>query len=259
MVIDHSSNCNSYDYFAGGGPALAVQLGTSIWLGNNVWNHARFLSRIQFYTYDTINGYNLHREAFRTTPYLYSSSHNYDDCSANFEYSITSQDSTGQRILFKAMNTTASYYQWAIIGFGNAILSNNDTVSQFYPYYPFPSSDIWLVGLRTIGSSGCRDTLWQQILVRNNIQTTASVNEIKSSMQYNFFPNPFNGQTILKVSDSAVNPTFSLFNSLGQLIQTNKIMDEQVIIHRNYLPSGIYYYIIQTSDKIIAKGKLIAE
>ena len=214
-VIDNSTNCNGYDVNIDGGPAQNFSPDNWIWLGSG-WHHARFLSRVQYYTYDTINGYNVHREAYKTSPFLYTSSKNYGDCSANFEFKVVSQDSAGQTILFTAMNKTATYYEWEIIGFGNGIVTNNDTISKYYPY---SSNNFFLVGLKTTGSSGCNDTLYQNILVQDNIQTIASVSELEYHVQYNLFPNPFFDQATLEFPTVKEKTTFTLYNTNGQLVR----------------------------------------
>lgn len=255
-VIDNSTNCNGYYSNIDGGPAQNFGSGNSIWLGGG-WQHARFLSRIQYYTYDTINGYVIHREAYKTSPFLYSSSKNYGDCSANFEFTVVSQDTGGQTIMFKAMNKTATYYEWEVSGFGNPIVTNNDTISK---YYPFTSNNLWLVGLKTTGSTGCKDTLYQSILVQDVTQTRTSVNEFENQVQYNLFPNPFIDQTTLSFTSIKSRTTFKLYNTHGQLVKTvDNITNGQVTIHRDNLPTGLYFFMLHNDNKVIASGKLIAE
>jgi hypothetical protein len=255
-IIDNSNNCNGYSRNYDGGPAQNFPPNNWIWLGGG-WHHAKFLSRVQYYTYDTISGYVIHREAYKTSPFLYTSSKNYGDCSANFEFTVVSQDTGGQRILFTAMNKTATYYEWEVMGFGNPIVTNNDTISKYYPY---TYNNFWLVGLKTIGSSGCKDTLYQNILVQNNIQTIASVKELNNEVHYNLYPNPFSDKAILDFPSVKQKTTFNLYNTNGQIVKTiGNITSGQVIIDHEGLSSGLYYFMLQTDNKIIATGKLIAE
>lgn len=258
-IIDNSTNCNDYIAgYSGANVGGGWPLETWIWLGNG-WNHARFLSRVQYCTYDTINGPEVHREAYKTSPFLYTSSKNYGDCSANFEFKVVSQDTNGQTILFTAMNKSASYYEWEVIGFGPTITSNNDTISKYYQY-PSNSNNLWLVGLKTIGSSGCKDTLYQTILVKNNTQTIAGVEELNNEVHYNLSPNPFSNKAVLDFPSVKQKTTFNLYNTNGQVIKTiDNITSGQVIIEREGLSSGLYYFMLHTDNKRIATGKLIAE
>jgi hypothetical protein len=255
-VINLSNNCNGYDNDIDGGPAQNFSPGNWIWLGGG-WHHGRFVSRIQFYTYDTITGYVVHREAYKSSPFLYTSSKNYGDCSANFEFKVVSQDTSGQRILFTAMNKTATYYEWEIIGFGNGIVTNNDTISKYYPYN---YNNLWIVGLKTTGSSGCNDTLYQNIIVQPNNQTLASVTELQNNTNYNLYPNPFYDKAVLDFPNIKQKTTFTLFNTNGQAVRTiNNITGGQVTIERENLASGLYFFILKTENKIIATGKLVTE
>ncbi|MES2566274.1 MAG: PKD domain-containing protein [Bacteroidota bacterium] len=255
-VIDNSNNCSAYDKGIASGPAQNFQPGNWIWLGGG-WQHARFLSRIQEFTNDTINGYLVHREAYKTSPFLYTSAKNYNSCSANYEFKVVSQNSTGQRILFKAMNNSATSYQWNTIALGMPAVSNKDTISQFFP---FAQNNLWLVGLYTTGATGCKDTLYQSILVQNTTQTIESINELSQQIHYDLFPNPFTEQTTLSFESVKESTSFTLHNSTGQLIKSiDNITEGKVTINRDNLPSGFYFFILKTKDKQIATGKIIAE
>lgn len=255
-IIDNSTNCSGYNKNYDVGPAQNFPPNNWISLGNG-WRHARFLSRVQYDTYDTINGYVVHREAYKTSPFLYTSSKNYGNCSANFEFKVVSEDSAGQRILFTAMNKTASYYEWEIIGFGSPIVTNNDTISKYYPYI---SSIFWLVGLKTIGASNCKDTLYQNILVQNKTKTISNVKELANEINYKLYPNPFSDKALLDFPSVKEKTTLNLYNTSGQIVKTiTNITGGQAVIYRENLSSGLYYFVLQSENKIIAKGKLIAK
>ena len=255
-VIDNSNNCSAYNQGIASGPAQNFQPGNWIWLGGG-WHHALFLSRIRQFTYDTINGYVAHRAAYKTSPFLYTSSKNYGPCSANYEFKVVSEDLNGQRIFFKAMNSSAASYQWEILGLGNPIVSNQDTISQFFP---FNQNDFWLVGLKTTGLTGCKDTLYQNILVQNTTQTIESINELSQQIHYDLYPNPFNEQTTLSFESVKENTSFILYNSTGQQVKSiDNIADGRVIINRDNLPRGLYFFTLKTKGKQIATGKIIAE
>lgn len=256
-IIDLSSNCGGYFSDIDGGPGQNFPVGSSgFWLGDG-WQSARFLSRVQYYTYDTINGYNLKREAYKTSPYNYTSSVNYGNCSANFEFSVISKDTTGQRILFEAMNKNATYYEWEIIGFGNPIVTNNDTISKKYPFNP---NDLWLIGLKIEDANGCKDTIYQQILVRENITTVVSV-ESQNILNNNIklFPNPFSQQATLTFSNpKKLNHYLIITNPTGQIVRRiNNVTSEEIIIKKELLSNGIYFYQLLQNSQRIATGKLI--
>lgn len=255
-VIDNSVNCGGYNVNYDVGPAQNAPPNNWIWLGGG-WQSARFISRAQYFTCDTINGCVVKREAYKSSPYNYTSSVNYGNCSANFEFSVISEDTTGQRILFEAMNKNATYYEWEIMGFGNPIVTNNDTISK---KYFFNSNDLWLIGLKIEDANGCKDTIYQQILVRENITTIVSV-ESQNILNNNtkLFPNPFSQQATLTFNNSKkLNHSLTLTTLTGQIVKTiNNITTEEVTIEKGQLSNGIYFYQLWQNDQRIATGKLI--
>lgn len=175
-IIDNSSNCSGYIPGYDAGPASNYS-SVSNWIYlDSAWGHARFLSRVEYY--DTNIVLQLKRSAYKSTLFNYSSENNYNDCSANFEYTVIEEDANGQRILFSAMNKNVNYYQWEIIGFGNPIWSYDDTVSY---WYDFNNQDRHLIGLKIESSSGCKDTVYQQILIRSTVNTTVGIEELEGT------------------------------------------------------------------------------
>jgi PKD repeat protein len=261
LIIDNSTNCESYNSNYDGGPGHNYQLGNTIYLSGG-WHSGRFLSRVQYYTYDDDFEFVLKREAYKSTLYNYSSDKNYGDCSANFEFSVIAEDTGGQHIFFEAMNKNALSYEWEITGFGNPIYSYEDTTSQWYNFVPLGSIDTHLVGLRIEGPEGCQDTLFQQLLIRPGI-TTVLTNEniLLSDIEYQIYPNPFSVQTKLKF-DNPDNSTHQLILSTmtGEIVRTiDNIHSSEVQIERSNLPSGIYFFQLYSKSRRIASGKIIIQ
>jgi hypothetical protein len=56
------------------------------------------------------------------------------------------------------------------------------------------------------------------------------------------------------------NCNFILYNVFGEEVKNEIIRNaSQFVIHRNGLPSGMYFYKLKNENGIIAKGKIIAE
>lgn len=246
-LIDNSTNCNGYySIYDFGGNFNASK---NAWFGiGYMESYYRYIARVKFLdsTYATI------REGYKSMLHQYSSAKNYTNCSANFEFSIVSEDTIGQRILFKAMNKNATYYEWNIVGFGDAIYSNNDTISQYYIFNHF---DLGLIGLNTIGINGCRDTLWQQILIRKGINTTEGINEIENNNTLQIYPNPTS--SILNIVDEQtqlLNSIIDITNYLGQSVFSEPFSNQIDVSH---FPSGVYTINIKTISGELYHAKLI--
>lgn len=251
-ITDNSPGCAGIRSNIDAGPAFNASAYNCIWLDGG-WERARFLSRVQYY--DAAHQY-LPLEAYRTSPYRYTSSKNYGDCSANFEIAVASEDSFGQRILFSAMNKKAAYYQWEIVGFGNAIYSANDTISHRYSFDP---SITWLVGLTTVDSSGCRDRLYQTILSKKEVRTTENFPAVLGPAPQPLYPNPFTQRAFLKIPAGLQESVFSLYNGNGRLVRLVRDIapGTELVIEREELPAGFYYYTLQSGGVVKAKGKVV--
>jgi PKD repeat protein len=253
---DQSMNCSGYYFHLDGAGTANFPPGNSITLGDSLWS-ARYLSRIQYFGYDTTTSYDLRREVYLSVPFNYSSSLNYHDCSANFEFSVVSEDSTGQTVFFKAMNSSALSYDWMITGFGIPIHFYTDTMSF---HFPFAYNDMKNIRLTIEDVDGCLNGLTQQLLIRQGMSTTVGFEEQANSIsEIQVYPNPFTESATVKFD----NPKFkrhklTLFNTTGQAVKViSNITSGQVTIDRKNLANGIYLYQLQTDIGQTATGKLI--
>jgi PKD repeat protein len=131
------------------------------------WGSSLFLHSLDAFTTDSINGYKEVKGYVRTLPYNFSSASNYQDCSANFEISFDYQ-LTGALVTFTAMNKNATWYRFAVTGFGNPIYTLSPVATQFYSYPWYAEWMVWLVTLEINDSNNnCSKTLSQSILVKN--------------------------------------------------------------------------------------------
>jgi hypothetical protein len=254
-AINYSTNCSAYSGNSDVGVGLNFPIGSSSFLDSG-WGSALFTNRIQYVTNDTISGYVVHREAYKTLYYKYLSSHNYGPCSANFEFSVMSKDTNGTRILFKAMNKSASFYEWEIVGFGSPIYSNYDTISKLYGY---GINDLHLIKLITNDASGCKDTITQRILIRPTTHTVVTVDQIENESSYKIYPNPFVDQCVIELSKPVQNCTLRLYNTSGQVVlQQNNIYSQRIGFNRNNIPHGLYYFVVTSNGQAITSGKVVA-
>jgi PKD repeat protein len=259
-IYDSSTNCNGYQSIISA--ANFANFSGPIENDLSGWPHFHIVC-IELY-YDS--AWIFKREAYKTAYYNYSSSHNYGDCSANFEFTVVSQNSSGERILFKAMNKTATSYKFYISGFGNPIYSTYDTISQFYPYSPNLS---WQVGLYTQGSTGCYDTIYQNIVVTDSAKTISTdlgvTNLIATNGAINVYPNPNNGKFTLTCHSEQGEEslaTIQVYNMLGEKVynETLKQVQGDNSIDISNQPNGIYLYrVVSENGNLLGEGKVIVQ
>lgn len=87
---------------------------------------------------------------------------------------------------------------------------------------------------------------------------TTSLQELNSSIESSFYPNPFNNQTTLSIDDIQENLSLNIYNSVGQIVrQIDNLSEGKTIIYRENLEEGIYFFQIKQNNQIISTNKLI--
>jgi hypothetical protein len=89
--------------------------------------------------------------------------------------------------------------------------------------------------------------------------TEIGIIENTSKNQYFIFPNPFSSQTTLYTNNLLIkNATLIVYNSLGQIVkQIRNICGQTITLHRDNLPSGLYFIRLIQDNKIITTHKLV--
>ncbi len=90
---------------------------------------------------------------------------------------------------------------------------------------------------------------------------TTSINQINSKSLFQIYPNPTSDQSTLQFDNTKAELcTLTLYNNCGQIVRTiNNITSDQVVIQKNNLTSGLYYFVLRTSDRVIVTGKLAVD
>jgi parallel beta-helix repeat protein len=74
----------------------------------------------------------------------------------------------------------------------------------------------------------------------------------------NIHPNPFNSFTTITLPDNVYNATLSFFDVLGNKVkEISNIKTNNIILKRDNLQTGIYFYLLMDSGKIIGNGKIM--
>lgn len=236
-IIDNSTNCINY--------SPTYKVGESSGPYSNTFGIGLYPANFISTAYYRDNSNVLKRSGSKTSPNNYNRSKNYQDCSANFEMSVVSEDAVSQRILFKAMNKDAYSYKWLITGFGDPIISSYDTISILYggnPYSQFP--DLGNIVVLTVGEqNGCRDSLLQQIVVRKKAATFVGIEQnTVITLNVNLFPNPSRDRVSLNFDQNYVRlDKLFIYNNLGQTVFIMDNPSEKQEIDISFLSQGIYF------------------
>lgn len=90
------------------------------------------------------------------------------------------------------------------------------------------------------------------------------INSLEDKLKMNstlvtVYPIPFKESTTIEITNSRImNGTLKLFDNLGRKVYSIVINNKsQIILERNNLPPGIYFYAIENEQKYVASGKLV--
>ena len=119
------------------------------------------------------------------------------------------------------------------------------------------------LGIATFDSNPSLISLGNQDIFVAKSSEITGMGEIKPQQFILLFPNPFSTQATLTFQGikNEHNKTLSVYNLLGQEVQNIFVgKDKEVIIHRNNLPSGMYFYkLMDDSKSVIGMGKMVVE
>ena len=85
------------------------------------------------------------------------------------------------------------------------------------------------------------------------------------NVQINVFPNPFSAQTTLdiqgleKTGPLSILSDFTLFDAFGRQLRQGKFEGNQYLFERQNLGTGIYFFKIENSGKLIGTGKFLIQ
>jgi acetyl esterase/lipase len=93
------------------------------------------------------------------------------------------------------------------------------------------------------------------------VVVTTGINEIEvRSKNGKVYPNPFSSSTILKVNENLNEASLMIYNSMGQLVkQIEHINGQTITLHRDNLPSGIYFIYLRDKTIFIAEKLVITD
>ena len=94
----------------------------------------------------------------------------------------------------------------------------------------------------------------------NTIDYTLSVSDLENGKAtITLMPNPFKDFTTIKIEGENAAYELRVFDMTGRLIQHGVSTNNLFTVERGTLAAGVYMYEVVKSDKVIGKGKMVAE
>jgi len=75
----------------------------------------------------------------------------------------------------------------------------------------------------------------------------------------NLYPNPNNGEFVLKIGTQMNNMELLIENNLGQIVHTQTVSQGENKIRTKNLAQGIYHYLVLENKQVIGQGKMKIE
>ena len=92
------------------------------------------------------------------------------------------------------------------------------------------------------------------------VSACVGVKEINSEIStFKIFPNPNNGSFKLQIGNELSDGEIILYNSLGQKVHEQKIVQGENNITTNNLARGLYHYTLLQNKQLLQSGKMVVE
>ncbi len=90
--------------------------------------------------------------------------------------------------------------------------------------------------------------------------STNGIPELTQEIKTSLYPNPMQDKTILTIQGSSKNALLNIYDINGQKVRSISTDNRQeIIISRDNLASGIYFYELKNSQAILSSGKIVVE
>ncbi len=143
----------------------------------------------------------------------------------------------------QSIYTPDSAYEY--IAVGNFFIDVNTLIIQSCPSCAYPLYGYYIDDVCVIPEEG------------DCLVPTSVTNIYTDSIESSFFPNPFNDFTQLKLNRILGKGSLIIYDHIGKKIRIIDNITNEVLIKRENLKSGIYYFILLDDNKTIDKGNLI--
>lgn len=142
-------------------------------------------------------------------------------------------------------------------GYGAAIGVTADKFGNAYIAGSISSDcNPFVLGTNTLIPTGAANTFVGKF---NCSPFTTKINSYSKSDLFSLYPNPNNGAFNFEANENIENGELVLFNTIGQKVYSQKIINGKNIIKTSCLSKGIYYYTLFENNISKGNGKLILE
>ena len=164
-----------------------------------------------------------------------------------------------------AVCQTTNATQWIWV-FGNGTASYEQFPTTTFPTWTWTSENL-LIGLSAISSDGCgayseisfsidSTGVWSPggIMSEYTLQVVPEfINGVEENITQSIkaWPNPTSENLYISVSDALIGEKYSLYNSQGQVVLSNKIQSAQTILNVSNLSQGTYTLAIKGGARSI--------
>ena len=89
------------------------------------------------------------------------------------------------------------------------------------------------------------------------VNACVGINEIANGNLFSVYPNPATNEINVKANASLLGAAYTVFDNVGKVVLTGKIISENTIIELGNLSSGVY--MLNIGDNLIQTFKVIKE
>lgn len=88
------------------------------------------------------------------------------------------------------------------------------------------------------------------------ITTTVTTDDVRMYVQT--YPNPFSEQLKIQLEgNTGPEATFRMYNATGQLVRSLTLQNNQAVLQRDGLETGMYFFTVEMGGKLVGSGKIV--
>ncbi len=159
---------------------------------------------------------------------------------------------SNEKYRFLLQNSTSGLYRSAQVGWYSATTPG----TWIQPQLPPGNHRIKWITEDNCGNTKVCDVFFT-VTDSNAVVSSVHPGALGSGQTLRVAPNPATGESVLYLENLGItNANFDLYDGYGRLVCSRPVQDNQVLLDKPNLPTGLYFYKISTAGKVQATGKL---